>query len=173
MRQPTGSSLVQAPSHGPFTRYVKLLVAHAPGMPGTFSLTTISKATASLRARHASRHVRSARAVMHVGIANLWRRGKRSRHSRRMRNPQFYVSGKRPITWTNADLLSTGLLGKKSMKFESEYYNFHPRKCIWKCRLPKWRPFVQGRLAYCTFLQPESTVLVCCIWILQPTMLLQ
>ena len=19
--------------------------------------------------------------------------------------------------------------------------NFHPRKCIWKCRLPKWRPF--------------------------------
>ena len=34
--------------------------------------------------------------VMHVGIANpLWW-GKRSRHSRRMRNPQFYVSGKRP-----------------------------------------------------------------------------
>ena len=29
----------------------------------------------------------------------LWRRwrGKRSRHSRRMRNPQFYISGKRPI----------------------------------------------------------------------------
>ena len=27
---------------------------------------------------------------------NLWR-GKRSRHSRRMRNPQLYVSGKRPI----------------------------------------------------------------------------
>ena len=29
----------------------------------------------------------------------LWSRwrGKRSRHSRRMRNPQFYVSGKRPI----------------------------------------------------------------------------
>ena len=34
---------------------------------------------------------------MHVGIANLWWRGKRSRHSRRMRNPQVYVSGKRPI----------------------------------------------------------------------------
>ena len=26
-----------------------------------------------------------------------WWRGKRSRHSRRMRNPQFHVSGKRPI----------------------------------------------------------------------------
>ena len=34
---------------------------------------------------------------MHVGIANLRWRGKRSRHSRCMRNPQFYVSGKRPI----------------------------------------------------------------------------
>ena len=33
----------------------------------------------------------------HVGIANPWWQGKRSQHSRRMRNPQFYVSGKRPI----------------------------------------------------------------------------
>ena len=32
--------------------------------------------------------------------------GKRSRHSRRMRNPQFYVSGKTPITWTVAKLTS-------------------------------------------------------------------
>ena len=45
------------------------------------------------------RHVRHARAVMHVGIANLRWRGKCSRHSLRMRNPQFYVSGMRPITW--------------------------------------------------------------------------
>ena len=36
-------------------------------------------------------------AVMHVEITNPRWRGKRSRHSRRMRNPQFYVSGKRPI----------------------------------------------------------------------------
>ena len=41
--------------------------------------------------------VRHARAVMHVGIVNPWRRGKRSRHSRRMRNPQFYVSGRYPL----------------------------------------------------------------------------
>ena len=38
-----------------------------------------------------------ARAVMHVGIVNPQWRGKRSRHSRRMRNPQFYVFGKRLI----------------------------------------------------------------------------
>ena len=34
---------------------------------------------------------------MHVAVTNPRWRGKRSRHSRRMRNPRFYVSGKRPI----------------------------------------------------------------------------
>ena len=38
--------------------------AHAPGMPGIFS------PPAGKRSRHASRHVRDARAVMHAGIAN-------------------------------------------------------------------------------------------------------
>ena len=32
--------------------------------------------------------------------------------------------------------------GKKSVKFE--LYHFHSRKCIWKWRLPKWRPFCPG-----------------------------
>ena len=41
--------------------------------------------------------MRRARAVMHAGIANPRWRGKRSRHSRRMHNPQSYVSNKRPI----------------------------------------------------------------------------
>ena len=27
------------------------------------------------------------------------------------------------------------------LKFESEFYPFHSRKCILKCRVPKWRPF--------------------------------
>ena len=31
-----------------------------------------------------------------------------------------------------------------SVKFESELYHFHSRKCIWKCRLPKCRPFCSG-----------------------------
>ena len=34
---------------------------------------------------------------MHDGIANPRRRGKRSRNSRRMRNPKFYVYGRRSI----------------------------------------------------------------------------
>ena len=36
-------------------------------------------------------------AVMHDRIANLWWWGKRSQHSRRMHNLQFYVSGMRPM----------------------------------------------------------------------------
>ena len=36
-------------------------------------------------------------AGMHVGYANPRWRGKRSWNSRRLRNPQFYVSGKRPM----------------------------------------------------------------------------
>ena len=58
--------------------------------------------TLGWRSRHASQHVRHALVVMHVGALTsgvFWSRwpGKRSRHSRRMHNPQFNVSGKRPI----------------------------------------------------------------------------
>ena len=56
----------------------------------------ISKETASWRSRHASRHVRDARAVMHVGIAHLRWRGKRSRHSRRMRTRNFTYLARGP-----------------------------------------------------------------------------
>ena len=79
-------------------RRSKLRVAHTLAMPVTFSPSLTSNETASKRSRHAPRHVRHARAVMHVGIANPRWPGKRSRHSRRMRNPQFCVSCKRPIT---------------------------------------------------------------------------
>ena len=41
--------------------------------------------------------MRHARALMHVGIANTRWRGERSRRSRRMHDPQLYVSGKRPV----------------------------------------------------------------------------
>ena len=75
-------------NNGPLTWYVKLRVLHAPGMPGPLT---------SLLSPHASRHVRHARAVMHVEIAYLRWLGKRSRHSRRMCKPQCYVSGKRPM----------------------------------------------------------------------------
>ena len=83
--------------HGLLTRYVKLRVVQAPGMPGTFSPST--------RVRDSNMH--HGTCVTHVPwcmpgsltTGFLWNRwqGKRSWHSRRMRNPQFYVSVKRPI----------------------------------------------------------------------------
>ena len=96
--------------HGPLTRYVKLRIAHAPGMPATFSPPSTSKENDSKRSRHAFRHMRHARAVMHVGITNPRWRGKRSRHSRRMRNPQFYVSDKRPMGVWHTEKLTMGYL---------------------------------------------------------------
>ena len=56
----------------------------------------ISKETASYLSRHASRHVRDARAVMHVGIAYLRWRGKRPHHSRRMRTRDFAYLARGP-----------------------------------------------------------------------------
>ena len=83
--------------NGPLTRYAKVQVAHAPGMPGTFSPPP----------RVSDPGMHHGTCVTHVPwcmpgsltsgfLGGRWR-GKRSRHSRRMRNPQFYVSGKRPM----------------------------------------------------------------------------
>ena len=72
-------------SHGSGqSRVMKLRVPRLPGMPATFSHQK------PLVSQHASRHMRVARAVMHVGIGGG---GKRSRHSRRMRNFAYLVRG--------------------------------------------------------------------------------
>ena len=83
--------------HGPLARYVKFWFAQAPGMSGTFYPPP--------RVSYPDMH--HGACVTHVpwcmpGLLTsgfLWSpwRGKRSRHSRRMHSPQFYVSGKRPM----------------------------------------------------------------------------
>ena len=65
--------------HGPLTKYVKLQVVHAPGMPETFSRVT--HVPCCMPGSLTSDFLRS-----------RWR-GNPSRHSRRMHNRQFYVSG--------------------------------------------------------------------------------
>ena len=80
----------------PLARYVKLQIAHAPRIPGTFSPPP----------RVSDPDMHHGTCVTHVlwcmpgslTSGFRWKSvgGKRSRHSRRMRNPQFYVSGKRP-----------------------------------------------------------------------------
>ena len=83
--------------YGPIVRYVKLRVMHAPGMPGTFSPPP----------RVSDPNMHHGTCVTHVpwcipgliASGSLWSRwrGKCSGHFRRMRIPQFYVSGKGPI----------------------------------------------------------------------------
>ena len=78
----------------------KIAGAHALGMPGTFSPPPISDPD-----MHHSTSVTHVPWCMPGSLTSgyLWsrRRGKkRSRYSRRMRNPQFCVSGKRPMGHT-------------------------------------------------------------------------
>ena len=94
-RSPDGNNKVI--DHGPLARCVKLWGAHAPGIPVTLSLPP----------RVCDPDIHHGTCVAHVPCCMpgsltsgfLWSRwrGKRSRHSRRMRNPQFYVSDKRLI----------------------------------------------------------------------------
>ena len=87
--------------HVSLTRYAKLRVAHAPGMPGTFSPPP----------RVDDPDMHHGTCVTHVPCCMpgsltsgfLWSRwyGKRFQHSQRMCNPQFCVSGKRPIESNN------------------------------------------------------------------------
>ena len=80
--------------HGPLARYVKLWVTHAPGIPGTFApLPPVSDPD--------MHHGTCVTYVPWCMVGSLtsgfqWRE-KRSWHSRRMHNPQFYVSGKRLV----------------------------------------------------------------------------
>ena len=78
-------------------RYLKLWVAHAPGMPGAFSPPQ----------RVSDPNMHHGTCVTHVPwripgsltSGFLWSRwwGKRARHSQRMRNLQFFISFKGPI----------------------------------------------------------------------------
>ena len=89
--------LYTAIPNGPLASNAKLRVAHAPGMPGTFSPTP----RASDPDMHHGTCVTHVPWCMPGSLTSgfLWSRwrGKCSRHSRRTRKPQLYVSGKRPM----------------------------------------------------------------------------
>ena len=72
--------------HGPLTRYVRLRVANAPGYRDRYRVSMTNLPWCILGS---------------LTSGFLWSRwrGKRSHYSRRMRNTQFYISGKRPIGW--------------------------------------------------------------------------
>ena len=88
--------------HGPLARCVQFRLAHAPGMPGTFSPPPrVSDPDMRHGTWHASRHVTQVPRCKPGSLTSgfLWSRWrvKRSRHSRRMQNSQFYVSDKWPM----------------------------------------------------------------------------
>ena len=90
-------SVREVTRNGPLAKYVKLRVGHAPGMPGTFPPPP----------RISDSDMHHGTCVTHEPLCMpgsltrgfLWSRwrGKRSQHSRCMRNLQFCVSGKRPF----------------------------------------------------------------------------
>ena len=99
----------------PLARYVKLRVTHAPGMSGTFS----PPFRVSDPDIHHGTCVTPVPWCMPGSLTGgflwcLWR-WKRSRHSRRMRNPQFEVySDKRPIAQGKHQKLPTAFLAAKA-----------------------------------------------------------
>ena len=87
------SHIILVDPHEPLARYVKLRVAHAPGMPGTFSPPPRVSDPDMYHGTCATHVPWCMPGSLNSGF--LWSRWrvKRSRHSRRMHNPQFYVSG--------------------------------------------------------------------------------
>ena len=83
--------------HGPLARYVKLRVAHALEMRGTFSPPPRVSNTDMHRGTCVTHVSWCMPGSLNIGFLWIEWRWKRSRHSRRMRNPLFYVSGKRPM----------------------------------------------------------------------------
>ena len=98
---PGNGVCLMTPSHGPLARYVKLGVAHAPGMLGTFS----PPPSVSNPDMHHGTCVTPwcMSGSLTSGFLWSWWRGKCSRHSRHMRHPHFYVSGKSHINCASVD----------------------------------------------------------------------
>ena len=111
--------------HWPLSRYTKLRVAHAPGLPGTFSLPS--------RVRDPDMYYGTCVTVTHVPwwmsgslpSDYLWSRHriKRSWHSRCMFSLQFSQSGKRPIGYNTIELCFK-LEGEEDVSFLCRYTIF-------------------------------------------------
>ena len=134
--------------YGPLTRYVKLRVAHPLGMPGTFSPPP----------RVSDPDMHHGTCVTHVpwcmpgsltnGFLWSWWRGKRSRHSQRMHNPQLYESGKRLIMFSTWNITSDSgeghFLGQCLMKGPMSHAGKH-------CTLQSVILRSKGSISYVTF----------------------
>ena len=99
-----GASCYWDPHRGPLTRYVILRVAHAPGIPATFS---------QLFGDPVMHHGTCVRHMMHVRIANpkSRQRGKRSRRSRYCSTRSFTYLARGPCGQMADYIISADELG--------------------------------------------------------------
>ena len=60
------------------------------------------------------------------------------------------IGWRQAIIWSNAEILLFRTFGTNFSEIYSKFHTLHSRKCIWKCRLPKWRPLclVEDELKY-------------------------
>ena len=94
--------------HGPLARYAKLRVALAPVISGRLSLPPWVSDPGMHHGTCVTHVPWSMPGSLTGGfLLSRWRE-KRSRHSQRLRNPQFYVSGKRPMTCAQTWRISFG-----------------------------------------------------------------
>ena len=106
-------------THGPLARYIWFRGVHAPGMPGTFS----PPRRVSVPDMHHGMCVPVPRCMLGSLTSGFhWIRW-RGKRSRRMRIPQFYVSGKRPI---DATVMVDCLEGMS--KLSNLLFQIQPRK---------------------------------------------
>ena len=143
------SAYVMESSHGPLARYVQMRVAYAPGIPGTFSP---SPRVSNPDMHHGTCVTHVPRCVPgSLTSGTLWCRwrGKLYRHTGRMRNPQFYVSGKRPMYQGDDDLAAITFKGilfafcglVHSSATPCDVNNIGPqwfRLCLIACTNPCW-----------------------------------
>ena len=105
--------------HEPLARYARLRVAHAPGMPGTFSPSP----QVSDPDMHHGMCVTHVPWCMPGSLTSgfLWnrRRGKTFPAFPAHAHPQFYVSGKRPITNVNFKAFASNFRVKIQKKMET------------------------------------------------------
>ena len=90
-------TLIPCSLYGALDRHVKLRVVHALGMPGRFSLPLRDSDFDMHHGTCLTRVPSCMTGSLTSGFLSSRWRGKRSRHSRHMHNPRFYVSGKRPM----------------------------------------------------------------------------
>ena len=116
-------------AHGPFARYAKLQVVHAPGMPGTFC----PPLGVSDPDMHHGTCVTHMPWCMTGSPTSCFRSSRwRGKRSRRMRNLQFCVSGKRFIGWqVNAARRSTSQWTTDIQFIETGKVHFIKCACWW------------------------------------------